>query len=76
MFINISNTKIIEYYSLIMFSKIKKAGNLRHFIDKKLFKNGHSVEDYLENNQIKQEWSIELFEGLFNMHSKNIVQGP
>jgi serine/threonine protein kinase len=46
---------------------------LRHFINEKSFKNGLSTEDYLNNNQIKLEWSIELFEGLSFMHSKNIV---
>jgi len=38
-----------------------------------MFKNGHSVKNYLKNNQIKLEWSIELFEGLYYLHSKNIV---
>ena len=56
-------------------------GDLRHFIDKKSFKmhfNGvkhfsGSAEHYLRNNEIKLEWSIELFEALSYMHSKNIV---
>ena len=48
-------------------------GDLRNFIDRKPFKNGFSTEPYLRNNQIKLEWSLELFEGLSYMHSKNIV---
>jgi len=51
----------------------KKYGDLRHFIGEKEFKNGMSAENFLKNNQIKLEWSIELFESLSYMHSKNIV---
>ena len=35
-------------------------GDLRHFIDKKAFKNGRANE-YIENNKAKLEWSIEIF---------------
>ncbi len=56
-------------------------GDLRHFINEKAFKMhfnwtrhlSGSAEHYLKNNQIKLEWSIELFEALSYMHSKNIV---
>ena len=52
-----------------------KIGDLRDFINYKSFKNGLSTEDYLHNNQIKLEWSIELFEGLLCLHSNKIVHG-
>ena len=57
-----------------MFFSELKIGDLRHFINEKSFKNGLSTEGNLNNNQIKLEWSIELFEGLSFMHSKKIVQ--
>ena len=49
-------------------------GDLRHFIsEKSSFKNGSSAKEYLCNNKVKLEWSIELFEGLAYIHSMNIV---
>ena len=51
-----------------------KMGDLRHFIsEKSSFKNGSSAKEYLCNNKVKLEWSIELFEGLAYMHSIHIV---
>ena len=47
-------------------------GDLRNFIDRKAFRTG-SAKEYLDNNDAKLEWSIELFEGLTYMHKKNIV---
>ena len=71
----IRKKKLIQFvYKLKVILKFK-IGDLRHFISKKSFKNGSSAEDYLHNNPIKLEWSIELFEGLSYMHSKNIVHG-
>jgi len=50
-----------------------KLGDLRYFISEKSFKNGSSADYYLTNNQVKLEWSIELFEGLFYIHSEKII---
>ena len=47
-------------------------GDLRHFIDKKAFKNGPANE-YIENNKAKLEWSIEIFLALSYLHWKKIV---
>ena len=52
----------VKFYVLIDL----KMGDLRHYIDNK-------SERHLYNNQIKLEWSIELFEGISCMHSQNIV---
>jgi len=48
-------------------------GDLRSFISKKSFKNGISIENYLSNNKVKLEWSIELFEGVSFMHSQKVI---
>ena len=51
-----------------------KFGDLRHFIDKKSFKSEQmSTNDYRNDNLCKLEWSIDLFEGLSHMHSKNVM---
>ena len=47
---------------------------MRHFIDKKSFKSEQmSTNDYRNDNLCKLEWSIDLFEGLSYMHSKNVM---
>ena len=48
-------------------------GDLRHFISMKSFKNGASGAGYIYNSEIKLEWSIEMFDGLAFMHSKQII---
>ena len=48
-------------------------GDLRNIIDNKSFANGASSKEYLEQNEKKLEWSIELYQGLTYMHEKNIV---
>ena len=48
-------------------------GDLRHFISMNSFKNGASSADYNKNNVVKLEWSIEMFDGLTYMHSKQII---
>ena len=47
-------------------------GDLGFFINNKSFKNGSSAEDFINNNQAKLEWSIEIFEGLSYIHSIGI----
>ena len=51
----------------------KKLGDLRFFIDEKSFRNNIAASGYIKNNEIKLEWSIELFDALSFVHSKKIV---
>jgi serine/threonine protein kinase len=71
------NFKLKMFYFISNQKQKNKFGDLRHFINKKSFKTACgtliTAQDYIQNNQIKLEWSIELFEGLTYLHSINVV---